>query len=462
MSLSKSILLFFIYLVFVLIPVKIKAQQDVFISSTGFSSSSNEEELYFVDLKNCSTKKFDEIYKRTTDIAYNHLENKIYYTSIFGAIGTIDLSTTFKENKTVGNPFYGVNALSFDKKGNLFAAAGYSIYKLNPADNYSPVLMGVLDTIFGFSSGDLAFLNDKMYLATTKGYIIEIDTTQINKSKIVYETGLLDLYGLSSSCGDSLFLYASNDIYVIDINIKNSITTVCENITPFSIGGASSVFENEYDVKILGESKICPNKSQESLLKTDSHFSNYQWSTGDTSNQISVQDTGTYWVKQRNVCGESADTIHLTYRDLPAIEPLDTSAKCFPLAIKLDSTYKLEWYNQSTANEIQIEKAGDYWLKINDGFCTDTTYFSVSAAEGSVEHPNTITPNKDGKNDFFQILEDQQNPIQLEIYNRWGKEIYRSEDYQNNWPQTEISTGVYFYRSQTGDCLNSSWIEVLE
>ena len=31
------------------------------------------------------------------------------------------------------------------------------------------------------------------------------------------------------------------------------------------------------------------------------------------------------------------------------------------------------------------------------------------------------------------------------IYNREGKEVFRSSDYRNNWNAPDVSDGVYFY-----------------
>jgi len=61
--------------------------------------------------------------------------------------------------------------------------------------------------------------------------------------------------------------------------------------------------------------------------------------------------------------------------------------------------------------------------------------------------PNAMTPNGDGKNDFFVIqgLENYDNG-DLTIFNRWGNEVYRSRSYQQNWDAAGVSEGTYYYR----------------
>ena len=83
--------------------------------------------------------------------------------------------------------------------------------------------------------------------------------------------------------------------------------------------------------------------------------------------------------------------------------------------------------------------------------------------------PNVFTPNGDGTNDTFIITEDEGSEddglksigqfeyesydvlslyyerSELVIFNRWGRIVYRSSDYQNDWDGGKLPDGVYFY-----------------
>jgi len=68
------------------------------------------------------------------------------------------------------------------------------------------------------------------------------------------------------------------------------------------------------------------------------------------------------------------------------------------------------------------------------------------------EFPNIITPNADGVNDVF-IIEQLAAGSTLVIYNRWGSEVFKTDNYDNNWQgvtqtlgiETQVTDGTYFY-----------------
>lgn len=74
--------------------------------------------------------------------------------------------------------------------------------------------------------------------------------------------------------------------------------------------------------------------------------------------------------------------------------------------------------------------------------------------------PSVITPNGDGLNDNFVVLGLEQYPgSTLAIYNRWGDEVYSSENYINDWEGThleeELPIGTYFYVLKVNDGQNT-------
>ena len=73
--------------------------------------------------------------------------------------------------------------------------------------------------------------------------------------------------------------------------------------------------------------------------------------------------------------------------------------------------------------------------------------------------PNTITANNDGKNDVWNI---ELPGAAVEIYNRWGRLIFKADKYANDWGRN-TPHGTYFYLIITpGGNRCKGWLEVLD
>lgn len=77
--------------------------------------------------------------------------------------------------------------------------------------------------------------------------------------------------------------------------------------------------------------------------------------------------------------------------------------------------------------------------------------------------PNVFTPNNDGFNDTWEIQNIPPNTFyRLEVVNRWGKIIFKSDDSSKSWNGSNIPSGTYFYRLTIGDEVYRNWIKVLK
>ena len=91
---------------------------------------------------------------------------------------------------------------------------------------------------------------------------------------------------------------------------------------------------------------------------------------------------------------------------------------------------------------------------------------AVFTKDGDLFIPNVITPNGDGKNDLFVIVGLSQYPgSTLRIYNRWGSEVYQSQNYNNDWGGSGLNDGTYYYiliaNTPTGKQAYKGWVEIL-
>jgi gliding motility-associated-like protein len=80
----------------------------------------------------------------------------------------------------------------------------------------------------------------------------------------------------------------------------------------------------------------------------------------------------------------------------------------------------------------------------NSAGCSDTITLPFEAIPASI--PNVFTPNGDGINETFVIPKALAIPnCKLLIYNRWGKVVFRTDNYQNDWDGEKHSDGVYYF-----------------
>ena len=90
-------------------------------------------------------------------------------------------------------------------------------------------------------------------------------------------------------------------------------------------------------------------------------------------------------------------------------------------------------------------------LIVTDGFCYDTAYVTIEVIKESVIIvPNVFTPNGDGSNDMFKLIELNLKIIEGEIYNRWGQKLYTWNNLNGGWdgktPSGDLAPdGTYFY-----------------
>ena len=80
-----------------------------------------------------------------------------------------------------------------------------------------------------------------------------------------------------------------------------------------------------------------------------------------------------------------------------------------------------------------------------------------------------LTPNGDGHNDnwFVGEFNDQcLSSARVQVFDRWGKEAFSSDDYRNTWSAENLNTGVYYFlveysvqpRSGSGNLTRTGWL----
>ncbi|MDG1334246.1 MAG: gliding motility-associated C-terminal domain-containing protein [Crocinitomicaceae bacterium] len=81
--------------------------------------------------------------------------------------------------------------------------------------------------------------------------------------------------------------------------------------------------------------------------------------------------------------------------------------------------------------------------------------------------PQAVTPNNDGKNDYFDLKIGEETRLSLQIFNRWGQLVYENSDYQNDWNGQnangdELKNDTYFYTLLVNDSITYNGYVVLK
>lgn len=188
----------------------------------------------------------------------------------------------------------------------------------------------------------------------------------------------------------------------------------------------------------------------------------FLWNTGATTPQINVSQSGRYWITITDKCGVSKDTIDIAFLKPPPVFTFgDDQAICpfRPFLLKPYETstgFDFIWQDGSKSASYEAQDYGDYWVKVSNacGEATDTISFLRTTYELD-STPNVITPNGDTHNENFILRGVEPGSVSLLILNRWGKQVFYSDAYKNNWNGSNLADGVYYY-TVSGSCIKNA------
>jgi len=277
-------------------------------------------------------------------------------------------------------------------------------------------------------------------------------------------------------------------IYYVSFNSLDRIN--CPNNTSASIqqnvisfGGVNNFYSlpnfpawlfEQYDSTAvsLGPDTIQLCQPSGITLDAGNPGASYLWSTGATTQSILVNTLGTYAVTVTSPCLVATDQIVVIACCTGTIAFTPDSCLESEISFSINSNTtanSLNWNfgdpNSGTANTStalnpvhKFSSAGTFTVtaiaNLPCGKDTLTTTIIVSNCDSVPEDcklmlPNVFTPNGDGVNDGFQP--DAQCAFEsynLNIFDRWGKKIYKSADAMEIWngkyEDTDVQGVVYY------------------
>lgn len=192
-------------------------------------------------------------------------------------------------------------------------------------------------------------------------------------------------------------------------------------------------------IKFNKESNLCSGTSRE---LDAGNFISFEWSTGEKTRTINVNNVGVYIVKitDINTCTATDTAKIIALLPLPNnFLPADTSL-CSYSSIELypnNSFSKYVWNTGAYTSKITATHTGVYWLQVTDNNnCTgkDSIVLRPKDCMAGFFIPNSFTPNGDGVNDIFKpLLFGSVVKFEFIIYNRFGEIIFKTNKLNDGW-----------------------------
>ena len=222
----------------------------------------------------------------------------------------------------------------------------------------------------------------------------------------------------------------------------------------------------------FGETQVCENPGVNLILNVDNSSYTIQWFLdgnalpNSNSNIYHAIAGGQYTASVNNgSCTVTTNTYVLTgvnyNASLSESSPYELLiGDNFDVSVITDATSPVyQWFLNGTAlsgetsETLNISALGEYTVEVTPqgGSCIYTSELMLLVIGPDVnEIPNLISPNGDGINDKFKVPFNliSANNLNLEIYNSSGKQIFITENYQNDWPEdtSEIfQSKAFFY-----------------
>lgn len=191
----------------------------------------------------------------------------------------------------------------------------------------------------------------------------------------------------------------------------------------------------------------------------------------------------TYTVNPGTACPVVA-TRRITLLAVPQLAPVQVPGPCVPSAVApvvvhyrqpttgLLADAVLTWdFGDDTPPVTGLDvthtylRAGTFrpraTLRFNQGRCEQALALAPVVVEGMLI-PNAFTPNADSHNDFFEPHIGG-CPPRLQVFSRWGQQVYESAAYQNDWGGAGLAPGTYYYllTPPDGAAPIKGWVELL-
>ena len=245
-------------------------------------------------------------------------------------------------------------------------------------------------------------------------------------------------FGLSdNTIANPLVSPDTTTTYIIEISNNNCELKQYDTLTVFVTGP-------EADLDLGPDVAICENDGSVLDATVQSSFpTDYLWSTGSTSATLTPTFAGNYSVTVTINDGcVTEDNINVDFKLLPNAGANIDSTLCLEQVLEVNAADALAtsylWNDGVSTPRRTLTETGSYYVDISND-CGSVRQNITIAIEDctNVYAPNVFSPNNDGINDIFMILDegDVDQITAFRIFNRWGGMVYEATNIQPNVPR---------------------------
>lgn len=333
----------------------------------------------------------------------------------------------------------------------LFGRNGQTSYEWQDGSNGNAITVDKEGTYWVRSPDTCGFLTDTVKVWNKRDTVSNgIDTMMCNKSSIVIRP--------SKNATDATYLWntGSTDKKLTITQTGNyfvTTTEICDvTVDSFNVEAlAVTVDVHQADTTLCYGDTILLSATVSPSVAT------LKWNTEDTTLTTKASVAGRYQL-QANFDGcigygdvyiDNFQRISIELgpdREICADEPV-----LLPELVTSEETDVYLWQDGSKGRKFRVREAGVYHVEVSNHCQTIRDTVTITVRNCRLFFPDAFTPNGDGKNDIARFLGDVAfvTEYELHIFNRWGEEVFASNDIKAGWDGTHkgepAAVDTYYY-----------------
>jgi len=299
---------------------------------------------------------------------------------------------------------------------------------------------------------------ESVNLTNYNPYLIE------NNSNYSFEYYFSENGALSQTSSDMITSYSdyslSMGLNTIYVRIDSAVG--CNAMELLNVVELRLILVSEPIISMSDIVPICEGET--AVLNAGLGFDGYFWSTGETSQSITILQEGDYWVTvsqthQNRISCESThhfsvkrtEPIHIA--EIKIDDWTENNNTITVLPYNENYVYSLDGLMFQNENYFENLPIGKYTVYVKDrGDCDE-----YSNSVYLLNYPKFFTPNGDGINDYWKVKFSQfQEAFNVEIYDRYGKLITVFDKNSIGWDgklngQNLLATDYWFKITRISD-----------